>query len=303
MRAVAPTYAATSASCCVTNGETTTTPTPVKQRALALERRPSTISSNFKSVKYLWLLSLQVPSDYTAVGASFSRADLPKMALQPSASIANLLRDPAERHPQKTYVNGVLQHNWWEDRYTGHIKETSGRAVLPQVSTPQFETTTGSNNESMVATKKTYVPPPMHTHTEPYSNVSLMDNWFEDRFTRPLAGQTQQRTTSPTLRNRQEQLKVLRTTKDIFDHRTVHGPGINKPPAPSFVTLRNVSQQSGMPRSTMTAPARGFGATLPSHPADEGAADVAFAKLGNSMMHLLVLLVRPSGYNQHAYEY
>lgn len=191
------------------------------------------------------------------------------MADQPS-SIANLLRDPAERHPQRLYENGVLMHNWAEDRYTGHQKASADRTLLPWVQPPAFEATTLSETERVRREAKSYQPPQWREHTEPYSNDALMHNWYEDRLSRPLAGDSTMRCTAPTLRNHAEQMDAFQTTKTVFDNSMATAPTVNKPAKPTFVTLRNVSSTTHANRTTMRAPEKGFGAVLPSHPPGEG---------------------------------
>lgn len=185
------------------------------------------------------------------------------------ASIANLLRDPAERHPQRLYENGVLVHNWAEDRFSGHQQHSADRTMHPLVQPPQYVATTLTSTEKVMAAGKTYVAPPWRQHTEPYSNDSLMQNWMEDRHSRPHAGNSGQRVTMPTLRSAAEQQDAYQSTKTVFDARTAQAPPVNKPAKPAFVTLRNVSATTQKDRSTR-GPQKGFGAVLPNHPDDEG---------------------------------
>jgi len=182
--------------------------------------------------------------------------------------------DPAERAPQRLFHNGVLIQNWVEDRTSNpaRMSATAARTIQHYPALPTgYESSAVAANAKMVATRPTYVAPPWRAHTEPYSNISLMGNWFEDRFSRDLGRQTGLRTMSPALRGPEEQADMLRTTKQVEGHVFTTVARVQPRLQPRLFTLRGATATVHADRTT-GAPERGFGATLPRHDEAEGAA-------------------------------
>jgi hypothetical protein len=182
--------------------------------------------------------------------------------------------DPAERAPQRIFHDGVLIQNWVEDR-TSNIRRmsaTAPRTVQHYPALPTgYESSAAAANTKMVTAQRTYVAPPWRQHTEPYSNISLMDNWFEDRFSHDLVRQTGLRTMSPAVHGREEQADMLRTTKQVEGHAFTTAARVQPRLQPRLFTLRGATATVHADRTT-GAPERGFGATLPRHDEAEGAA-------------------------------